>query len=340
MRRKRPEKGGKKDKRSDDDSEWTSSDEEDDSPSFTNPKMERRQSKACKSSACLSPRFSCGVLLGILFGVILSSYWNDCVTIVLADRKRERAAVSRTVMSVLFDRAQSQKRTVHGLPSTGGSHRVAWITPIMTTQLADTAQLNHDILRYVESGYRDFRETRKDQVVFSSSKAEGINEQFFRMQQEIWATSKSWWLQVHVDRLKATIFERANDFLARIGKVDIDTSQYEVFLWATACEACIAHAPHVHENSILSGVYYINAPRGSGSLMFEDPRGGLPPFGGRIVHEPRAGEIVIFPPWLQHHVGSSCIEPSELRVSLSFNIIGEWTVTSDITLKVSTPPGA
>ena len=82
----------------------------------------------------------------------------------------------------------------------------------------------------------------------------------------------------------------------------------------------------------MSGVYYVNVPKGSGRLMFEDPRGSIPPFGGRIVLDAEEGQMVLFPPWLQHHVGASCVASGEIRISLSFNILGKWTDTSDVSV--------
>jgi len=52
-----------------------------------------------------------------------------------------------------------------------------------------------------------------------------------------------------------------------------------------------------------------------------------PPFGGRIFHKPKEGELVLFPPWLTHGVTpTSSLDP---RVSISFNLMGDWTKTGD-----------
>ena len=42
--------------------------------------------------------------------------------------------------------------------------------------------------------------------------------------------------------------------------------------------------------------------------------------------------MIIFPPWLVHGVAPSCgIKKGDPRISLSFNVIGDWQYTSDAT---------
>ena len=111
---------------------------------------------------------------------------------------------------------------------------------------------------------------------------------------------------------------------------------FRLFMWAAVQERCIAHLLHIHKDALLSGCYYVSVPPGAGELIFEDPRGALPPFGNRIVHSPSAGELILFPPWLAHAVAPSCADPGDgLRVSLSFNLMGSWDVTSDVSIRSS-----
>ena len=103
-----------------------------------------------------------------------------------------------------------------------------------------------------------------------------------------------------------------------------------VFMWASVHDSCMAHLAHTHPNATVSGVYYVNVPLGSGDLVFEDPRGALPPFGNRHIVKPRAGQVVLFPSWLVHAVSPSCgLTAANPRMSLSFNVLGDWTRTND-----------
>jgi uncharacterized protein (TIGR02466 family) len=84
---------------------------------------------------------------------------------------------------------------------------------------------------------------------------------------------------------------------------------------------------HMHEAALLSGVFYLQAPDGSGSLVFRDPRpliihasieGAWANAHNEVHLQPEAGMVVLFPPWLEHYV-----EPHENdipRISISFNV--------------------
>ncbi len=84
-------------------------------------------------------------------------------------------------------------------------------------------------------------------------------------------------------------------------------------MWANVNYPGGYNRPHLHPNSLFSGVYWIKTPMKSGNLMLYDPKPGsqmtmpnrkegkLPPELWREVHyEPRAGTAVMFPAWLWH----------------------------------------
>ena len=111
-----------------------------------------------------------------------------------------------------------------------------------------------------------------------------------------------------------------------------DTEPLNIFMWASVHDSCMSHLAHTHPNTTVSGVYYVSVPPGSGDLIFEDPRGALPPFGNRHIVKPRAGQVVLFPSWLVHAVAPSCgLAADNPRISLSFNVIGDWARTNDAT---------
>lgn len=68
---------------------------------------------------------------------------------------------------------------------------------------------------------------------------------------------------------------------------------------------------HMHEGALLSGSFYLQAPPGSGNLVFRDPRPGvINSFcKGAVANgysdvqlKPDAGLLVLFPHWLEHYV--------------------------------------
>jgi uncharacterized protein (TIGR02466 family) len=90
--------------------------------------------------------------------------------------------------------------------------------------------------------------------------------------------------------------------------------------------------PHIHPNSLWSGVYYVKTPDNCGHLKIEDTRTMSlmsrprktnkeePKHLWKEVHfEPKAGRLIMFPSWVNH-----CVDPNnsdELRISISFNFL-------------------
>jgi len=103
-------------------------------------------------------------------------------------------------------------------------------------------------------------------------------------------------------------------------------------MWANINYPGGYNRPHIHPNSLYSGVYYVKTPPNCGKIVLNDPRPGIqtnmparvkgrpPKHLWREVHlEPQVGRILMFPAWLWH-----CVEPNEsndIRISVSFNFI-------------------
>ena len=103
-------------------------------------------------------------------------------------------------------------------------------------------------------------------------------------------------------------------------------------MWANINKPGGYNRPHLHPNSLFSGVYWIKTPIKSGNLMLYEPRPGaqcnmpnrkegpLPSELWREVHyEPVAGRIIMFPAWLWHEVRPN--ESNDTRISVSFNFL-------------------
>jgi uncharacterized protein (TIGR02466 family) len=103
-------------------------------------------------------------------------------------------------------------------------------------------------------------------------------------------------------------------------------------MWANINYQGGYNRPHIHPNSLFSGVYYVHAQPNSGKLVCNDPRPGIqtimpvrkpgqpPKHLWRETHlDPKPGRIIMFPAWLWH-----CVEPNQsndIRISVSFNFI-------------------
>ncbi len=100
-------------------------------------------------------------------------------------------------------------------------------------------------------------------------------------------------------------------------------------LWVNLLKSGGQHSGHIHPHSIISGTLYVEAPAGSGSVRFEDPRlammmaaptrrydapEDLRPF---VSIEPRPGLLLLWESWLRHEVLPGA--GREERLSISFN---------------------
>jgi len=207
-----------------------------------------------------------------------------------------------------------------------------WTTPVLRHLLVEADGPHGGLLRVLEAvilrQYHAFAlecTTQKgqtandrffaDQVeVFESGGASFLEEEDGHGSQQAFATLRSAWLADAREYVVGAIGEEG-----AAGLFD-DESSLRMFVWASVHEGCSAHVGHIHENTAVSGVFYLAVPPGSGPITFDDPRGLRPPFArNRLSHEPTAGELLLFPPWIGHSVAPSCAATSP-RVALSFNI--------------------
>jgi len=103
-------------------------------------------------------------------------------------------------------------------------------------------------------------------------------------------------------------------------------------MWANINPKDGLNQPHIHPNSLFSGVYYIKSNPQAGRLKIYDPRPGvqivmpirkegqLPKHLWRDVNlDPIPGRIIMFPAWLWHSVEPN--QSNDLRISVSFNFV-------------------
>jgi len=94
-------------------------------------------------------------------------------------------------------------------------------------------------------------------------------------------------------------------------------------LWVNLLKSGGQHGGHIHPHSIVSGTLYIEVPRGSGSIRFEDPR--LPMMMSAptrpdmfVTIEPRPGLLLMWESWLRHEVLAGTGKGERLSISFNF----------------------
>jgi uncharacterized protein (TIGR02466 family) len=120
--------------------------------------------------------------------------------------------------------------------------------------------------------------------------------------------------------------------------LDFDFGQGSLVMsssWINIMGMNAQHSFHLHPHSAISGVFFIQCPKGSAPFRVEDPR--LAQFMGsaprkptaRQDHQrfidlvPKSGEMLLFESWLKHEVRPHRID--EERVSFSFNYAWVWS---------------
>ena len=100
-------------------------------------------------------------------------------------------------------------------------------------------------------------------------------------------------------------------------------------IWVNVMGPGAVHSAHIHPQAVVSGTYYVKAPKGTGALRFEDPRLPMmmaaPPRKPKARAEnrtfvsvaPKAGTLLLWESWLRHEVEANRAKTS--RISVSFN---------------------
>jgi uncharacterized protein (TIGR02466 family) len=129
--------------------------------------------------------------------------------------------------------------------------------------------------------------------------------------------------------IKQSIIEIAQNYTTKIGYQLPD--KIDISLFTSRMIIGDRHESHIHPDSILSGLFYLNIDKNSAPILFEDPR-PIRPFNQLIPIDknrlekyntyeisfmPKVGDIIIWESWLKHRVP---LNNSNYRETLVFNI--------------------
>jgi len=132
--------------------------------------------------------------------------------------------------------------------------------------------------------------------------------------------------------LESKINPFAQQFLESLGYDTKNKNIQMTSFWVNIMGHQTTHSWHIHPRSVVSGSYYVQIPKDSVGIKFEDPRMNsmmccLPKkrtlareLQNFVSLKPKAGELILFESWLRHEVPPN---PSHTdRISVSFNY--EW----------------
>lgn len=126
--------------------------------------------------------------------------------------------------------------------------------------------------------------------------------------------------------LKENIDKHVKKYIKGLG-FDPSYSPEMVSCWLNIMPPGGTHSLHLHPLAVISGTFYVDVPKGSGVIKFEDPRlskmMAAPP--RKDAHssaafariEPQKGHLVLFESWLRHEVEVN--RGKGERISVSFN---------------------
>lgn len=136
----------------------------------------------------------------------------------------------------------------------------------------------------------------------------------------------------------ASLRAKLQDYIADLNRAVLDESaeqragEFTLEGWANVLRQGGYNTLHSHPNAFWSGVYYVTGNEAvedrpfSGKLELIDPRPGASlahatdtRLYGRFLVNPIAGQMVIFPSWLQHLVHPYFGESP--RISVAFNVM-------------------
>jgi len=170
----------------------------------------------------------------------------------------------------------------------------------------DNEQLSRDIVNWSnqdkgveKTNYKGWHSTTD---MASKPEYKLLVDELFKMQQEIYEKE-------HLDRQP------------RLGN-----------MWANINPPRGMNSPHIHPNSLFSGVYYVKSNPKAGRLKIYDPRPGVQfnmpsrkegdpgkDLWRDVNIDPIPGRIIMFPAWLWHSVEENISDKT--RISVSFNFI-------------------
>lgn len=205
---------------------------------------------------------------------------------------------------------------IRGIEAVDDQTVVAFTTPVINTHWTDTESMNGELRETILDAER-----RTAGVVRSNVGGWHSNTGFLTLDNEAVVALRVR-LSALVTEVRARVLPPANRDRA---------GQFRVEGWANVLRFGQYNTMHCHPNAVWSGVYYVTGnPKitehpFSGKLELVDPRPGAAleyreesSLYGRFLVSPVAGQVILFPSWLNHIVHPYFGDSP--RISVAFNV--------------------
>jgi len=181
-------------------------------------------------------------------------------------------------------------------------------------------------------GSKDFNKYLEENILKWSKENEGVN----RTNIKGWHSTTDMHKRKEYKPLVEDLYKAQSKIYI---EENYESEPYLGNMWANINPPGAYNRPHMHPNSLWSGVYYVKTSRNCGHLKIEDPKitslmsmpnrkkdNNTPKYSWREIHyEPVEGRLIMFPSWLNH-----CVDPNEsndIRISISFNFLQKCLLT-------------
>lgn len=118
-------------------------------------------------------------------------------------------------------------------------------------------------------------------------------------------------------------------------KINLDVKKNDIKLdsiWINILPHGGVHSSHLHPGSVVSGTFYVQIPKDSSGIKFEDPRlsmmMGSPmrkknsplPLKQFVDIKPEIGDVILWESWLRHEVPLNSSQNERISISFNYNM--------------------
>lgn len=175
------------------------------------------------------------------------------------------------------------------------------------------------------------REITKTEVNYMNK----VSTQLQKNTGNVTSTSKTVLKGKPLKKLEKFFIEHVNHYFDEIIHSSSDIKPYITLSWLNYTKENEYHHAHEHENSMVSGVFYVSADEKDSIRFYKAGYQQIKPsikeynlWNSTSWYVPaRTGKLILFPSWLSHSVDHK--KDDNTRISLAFNVFIKGTVGNE-----------